>query len=146
MGWLITIDSGSKACGVAYWEGLRLSYANLQTTSHGLLTRPDANIIIEVPKIYPMGKGKGDPNKLVKLAYWAGRFVGNLSHVRTIYPYEWKAQVDPDIMCERILERLDTEEISLIPDLPQSTLHNVLDAIGIGLVELGRMRVGGGPC
>jgi len=53
----------------------------------------------------------------------------------TVYPDEWKGQVPKKIMNERVWARLSSEEQENVTKKD----HNVLDAVGIGLHQLGRL-------
>lgn len=104
-------------------------------------------LAIELPQVYERGhqterKRGTDPNDLIQLA----AVVGTLCHVfesaaaQIVYlPAEWKGQVPKEIMHERARKRLSAEEMTRLPILAKSTLHNVLDAVSIGLVVLERM-------
>lgn len=54
-------------------------------------------------------------------------------------PVQWKGSVPKEIHNARVLARLSDAELRAIPKLPKSKLHNVIDAIGLGLWALGRM-------
>lgn len=103
-------------------------------------------LTIEFPQVrrseHQRAEKKGtDPNDLVMLAAVVGaicdRFRG--IDVRTYLPEQWKGQVPKDIHHARAKTRLNSEEIVLIPKLPKSKLHNVMDAIAMGLWDAGRL-------
>jgi hypothetical protein len=139
---LVSIDPGNNT-GIAVWEDGRMVQAYLVQDSAPSAACLGAETVVEIPRIYPTGKGKGDPNDLIQVAYVAGRISAGASRVVKVYPYQWKGQVDQEILERRILERLTQWELREIPRLPKSTLHNVTDAVGIGLWYLKRMGVGG---
>lgn len=139
---LVTIDPGNNS-GIAVWEERILVQAYLVLDSAPSAHCLGAETVVEIPKIYPVGKGKGDPNDLIRVAFVAGRITAGAAKVVRLYPYEWKGQVDPDILEARILGLLTREEFALVPRLPDSLRHNVTDAIGIGLFHLDRMGRGG---
>lgn len=148
------LDPGENA-GLATFSCGKLSRAILIRNKEPLPWWPgeDEILVVEYPKILNASKQKGKksgvkPESIVRLANTAGRLTANvpLAHLLEVYPSQWKGTIDPDIVTARVLERLTPEERSLIPKLPASLLHNVLDAVGLGLWDLGRMRVGGGPC
>jgi hypothetical protein len=58
-------------------------------------------------------------------------------------PSAWKGQVPKSVHHARILAALSYEEQSRIPKLPTSKLHNVLDAVALGLFHVGRVKRGG---
>lgn len=139
---LISVDPGNNA-GVAVWDDGVLVGAMLYQGTAPLVTCLGNETIVEVPRIYPTGKGTGDPNDLIQTAYSAGRLTAGASRVIKVYPYQWKGQVNPEILETRVLATLTNQEHHEVPDLPKSTRHNVTDAIGIGLWYLKRMGVGG---
>jgi hypothetical protein len=139
MGRLVSIDPG--ACtGVAIFEDSNLVQAYATRDIRPLKGFDEC--VCEIPVIYPVGKGKGNPNALVQVALRAGILTA-LMTTTYVTPSKWKSTVKKEIMCRRIETFLRPEEHALIPDLPRTTLHNVLDAIGIGLWHLGRMGRGG---
>jgi len=95
-------------------------------------------IVIELPRIYPLARQKGDQNDLVDLAYLAGALdsvgvAGALVHPRT-----WKGQVPKEIMGQRILAALRPEERALMEKVSAGR-HNAIDAAGLGLWAIGRL-------
>lgn len=94
-------------------------------------------IIIEYPRIYkegPMANLPGDD--LLVLAAAAMAAWVNLAalypqaSIEPLRPQDWKHQVKKKIMLERILDRLDPDELAQITDKKND---NVIDAVGIGL-------------
>jgi hypothetical protein len=138
----IYIDSGVNS-GVATFQGHWLVSADLDT-NYNVLYKAD-RLVYELPIAHSEGRSKCDPNKLIKLAVLAGRLTAGTSWecVEQIYPITWKGNVPDQILYTRILNKLSLAERMVIPKLPKSKLHNVLDAVGIGLYDLGRMGQGG---
>jgi len=98
-----------------------------------------SRLAVEWPRIYTAGKLQGDPNDLAGLVGVDCALAGILSiPVKRYFPDEWKGQTPKDVMNARVLERLTEAEKTRITS-PPSLLHNVLDAIGIGLHDLGRL-------
>jgi hypothetical protein len=143
MGRLIAIDPG-KCAGVAIFDDGILTDAyvtgQIEPLDHGA-----AEVVCELPRIYPTGKGKGNPNDLISVALSAGRLCALYPGTLYVFPHSWKAQVDGDIMCNRIVGLISHEEQTRYRKLPVSKAHNMIDAIGIGLWHLGRMGRGGVP-
>lgn len=115
--------------------------------SHIRLGGVDRNLIVgERQVVYPGAKGlKTNPNDLLDLAMCAGAFYGALcvemkSALQIVAPAEWKAQVPKEITRERIKAILTPQEISRIRK--GGEMHNVWDAIGIGLFACGRAKRG----
>lgn len=138
VGWARWADRGLFACGVAkdvndvYIEG---------------------DLWIEKPQIYRASKSKGDPNDLIKVAIQVGRFVERCENrdtggrVHFVLPAEWKGQVSKEIIIPRILSTLSEHERYLIEQacaqIARGKVHNMIEAIGIGLHACGRMGRGG---
>lgn len=157
---VVALDPGRDA-GVALFVGGRLVGARLLDgrspaaglTDLGLLVG-DAEVIVELPVLYPGGRSRAPGGDLLTLAYRAGRLVqavvGALGprevKVVEIQPQAWKAQVVPEILEPRICAHLDPDEEALVRasvGFEESKTHNVLDAAGIGLWRVGRMGRGG---
>lgn len=103
-------------------------------------------IVGERQVVYPGAKGlKTNPNDLLDLAMCAGAFYGALcvdmvATLTIVEPAAWKAQVPKDITRKRIEGLLTTSEKVNIKK--GGEMHNVYDAIGIGLFALGRAKKG----
>jgi len=93
--------------------------------------------LIEVPVIYPIGKSKGDPNDLIKLAITVGDLRGFYRRhglrVGFVKPRRWKGTVPKEIHGERVVGKLEADERAILPTLPKTKRHNMIDAIGLGL-------------
>lgn len=104
------------------------------------------NAVIEKPRIYPQVKQrKGDLNDLVDLAMVAGAVAAGVDEpyfVRTLYPHEWKGNMPKEKMTALIRSRLSDSESNLVALEERACgrlIHNVLDAVGIGLYVSGRL-------
>ena len=132
-------DPGS--CPVQGWAELPLRLINR-------LQRPASldRIVGERQVVYPGAKGmKTNANDLLDLAMCSGAFYGALcvemrANLTLVEPAEWKAQVPKDITRERIENLLMGKELNVIKK--GGEMHNVYDAIGIGLFALGRAKKG----
>lgn len=138
---LVSVDPGKTECGWAYFESGVLHSCGLGRFVPADHRRSPAHVVIELPQIYRQSKMKGDPNDLIDLAFAAGIFVSQLqtgAAYETVRPREWKG-TRPKHVCNKItLAALTNTEKALLPDLSASRLHNVVDAIGIGLWKLKR--------
>lgn len=96
------------------------------------------HIVCEIPRAY-FGKGKGDQNDLIDLAYAAGTYTGTLAvtyrvgEVLAVTPATWKGGVPKEIHQARFQRRAPTFVINAIDtaDCPASLKHNVIDAVAI---------------
>lgn len=154
------VDPGLRGCGVAEFTGgviTRAAYVRNPVLSgrgygahvemadavNGWISDDSERIIIEHPVIYPgAAQQKGDPNDLIDVAaVGAAIAVGFLTnYIETVHPREWKGQVPKDVMTRRISAAISPEEREHIEPCQSSLMHNVLDAIGIGLWKLGRIN------
>lgn len=103
---------------------------------------------VEWPKMLPPGQQKGDQNDLPHLAAVSTAFAMAFPAVpvKSFIPREWKGTIDPDVMTDRIHKRLTPTELTRVEWVSKSRdplkgdiMHNVFDAIGIGLHMLGRL-------
>lgn len=159
---LLSCDPGSKRCALAYWQRSatsgRLVHVGFTDTVKGFVF-PGAELAIEIPYIYPKGpQGKkegADPNDSIAVAYAAGLIAGLRQPrvIETYLPREWKKQIPKQIHHERIWNCLEGWEREVLPIETWERIqiginggpyswggHNLLDAVGIGLVFLGRLR------
>lgn len=158
---VLAIDPGLRACGLAVFEGGVLIHATLvdnpvdgdsdapvwtgmSKAVHDYLANnyysPEV-LVIERPQVYGGGRGKGDPNDLLSLMAVVGGVCASVRAPtkKSFYPRVWKGQVPKNIHNDRILERLSAAERKMLPELAASKLHNVIDAVGLGLYELERL-------
>lgn len=123
--------------------------------------KPDLlTVVFERPQWYARGKSKGDPNQLAGLTGVSGNLTGMLSCygkvcVSSPKPAEWIGQLAKTChVCgknlkrcpeckgsawntprgRRIRSRLSPAELALVPDQ-----NDAIDAVGLGLFELGRL-------
>lgn len=148
---LVAVDPGLRACGFAsFWQGVLIwaqyvenayqgddrveMWRGAQVAFQRLEVAPDM-IVVEKPQIYQRSP---DPNNLVDLAIVAGMAVGSWPGAKAYayWPHEWKGTVPKDVMIERIRSWLTPAELSTLPALPKGKLHNVLDAVGLGIHHL----------
>ncbi len=156
---LISVDPGIRATGVGVFMDKTLisSQYLYNPMSKGL--GPDASsamawavhewliytfpnlvgsLVMEWPQVYTVSKG--DPNDLLPLAGVDAALVALLRVPSTHYlPFDWKGQLPKEVMCQRAFERLTDDEKTKVHNVGALT-HNVLDAIGVGLHHLGRLK------
>lgn len=158
---LYTIDPGLRHCGKAIFENGKVFRAELirnpVTEGRGpAVWRPLASefwkqtpfpvkndvLVCEMPRAYP-GVRAEDPNDLLDLAGVLGAVSASFPGVVKMYfPSDWKGQVPKKTMTDRIRGFVKPEEWGRIKDDGAKT-HNTLDAVGLGLFHLGRMKRGG---
>lgn len=146
---LLSIDPGLRSVGWAYWEGRELKCCGLSRTKAKEITDQarahwgnvemyhDAERRVSEMMVWRGKNAKSSPADLLKLNIIAG-------HLATewVTPSQWKGFVIKSIHQPRILAKLSDEERAVLAGCkcPPSLLHNVVDAIGIGLYCLGRMK------
>lgn len=154
---LLSIDPGAKTLAYAAWRDGVLEEADLLQPGLGMsnveawrklpreledrgfyLKLYTLSVIVEVPQIYVMSRSKGNPSGLLDVMGMVGGLASVFERIELVKPREWKGQVPKDVTKARVLATLTEEEKEEIPDLPKSLIHNVYDAIGIGLFKLGR--------
>lgn len=150
-GSLIAVDPGENTGGAYFVDGV-LVWAGLLSLLDGTHSNVHADrLVIELPFIRPEDLGRDKAaivckrlNDLVTLSVTAGQWIRSINapNTRRLFPHQWKGGVSKERHHPRVLEALVPNELALLPKLPHSKLHNVLDAIGIGLYDLGRMGRG----
>lgn len=151
-GSLIAIDPGENTGGAYFVDGA-LVWCDLLSLLNGTHRAVHADhLAIEVMFIHPDDlKGQSAAvaakrmNDLLSVNIHVGQWITsvNAPHVRRLKPYEWKGGLTKERHHPRILDALKPAERNLIPRLAEYKLHNVIDAIGIGLYALGRTTRGG---
>lgn len=105
--------------------------------------RPDL-VLIETPRWYP--HDHSDVNDLLDLSVFVGElkrfYEANGCVIELVWPRTWKGNVPKKITNRRTVAALSPEEVALLPRRPRAKDfdNNMLDAIGLGLWKLGRLR------
>lgn len=151
----LTCDPGKHDCAYALFSGGVLKQAMFSPPAQ--FARGDymsmSNVdmaFIELPQVYAAAAQKGDQNDLIAVAFSAGKVVMALGYKSipclTLAPREWKGSILADIMLERISDRLEPSEREAVAQakdvfrIPGGKMHNVLDAVGIGLHLVNRLN------
>lgn len=147
------IDPGMKCTGLALYHDATLVHvravrsSTLSEACDDRLGNVDLDAaVIELPQIYAAGVQKADPNDIVALAVIAGAYASAAASAGASLawkrPAEWKGQAPKDIVHARMHAVLTPWESKLFEGLklPRGMLHNVYDAVSMGLVSLGRMK------
>ena len=115
-------------------------------------------LVLEWPKVLMARRQKGskrgvDPNDLLALVgvdcAIAMAFRETMKIV-SVAPSDWKGQLDKEVMCRRVWGRLSEEERKNVERTPRGgglhfdgyeggVRHDTLDAVGLGLFQLGRL-------
>jgi hypothetical protein len=158
---VLALDPGKLTCGVAlfinerfragaflkeddtYLLGLEVEKWWQAHRARFALPRMCDTLVTEGQQIYP-GMRAANPNDLLPLAYLCGAVQARIeAHQRlTPLPKVWKGSLRKEAFTRRTLTRLGTDEIQTLKEVrcPESKLHNVVDAIGLGLWVLGALR------
>ena len=152
------MDPGLRGCGVAEFDGYDLKRAAyvknpvetgrgyvahqaMGTAAHMWASLESEVALVEHPRVYPgSAQQKGDLNDLLDVVAVGACIARYFQKPVTVFPADWKGNVPKDVMTERIRRALTDEERARIEKCPASLMHNVLDAIGIGLWTLGRIN------
>jgi hypothetical protein len=151
---IMAIDPGEDT-GISFFEHSNLVSANLIRVTFGgddqtfeqihslILHYKPTKGILEMPRIYPYQKA--EPNRILSLAVKTGMALAAMRHgkvnVDLVNPHDWKGTVPKKIHNQRVLNALTEKEKELLEKIqPASKRHNVIDAIGLGLWYLKRMR------
>lgn len=146
---MVAIDPGKHASGWAAFVGGELVLCGYTGSAKTLVAalypiyREPSLAVIEAPRVYDRKRWKGDPNDLIDISIAGGILVGALrpKEIRIIRPQDWKGQTPKHIQADRTLAKLTEAERSQLEGVTtKSKLHNVIDAVGIGLWELKRCR------
>ncbi len=135
-GWSSFLDGRLIAAGVCKREDL---FSEL-----GGLVPSGTLVLVEHPRWYP--HDHTDVNDLLDLAVLVGEIKRHYEAmgctVKLVWPRSWKGNVPKDVTNRRTVAALDPVEVALMPRRPRAKDfdHNMLDAIGLGLHELGRLR------
>lgn len=101
-------------------------------------------VVIEAPRWYP--HDHSDVNDLLDLSVYVGelkRFYEAMGCVvELVWPRTWKGNVPKKITNRRTVAALSPGELELLPRRPRAKDHdhNMIDAVGLGLWKLGRLR------
>lgn len=103
-----------------------------------------STVLIEVPRWYP--HDHSDVNDLLDLSVFVGELKRSYEaqgyQAELVWPRTWKGNVPKKITNNRTLAALTPDEVALLPRRPRAKDfdNNMLDAIGLGLWKLGRLR------
>ncbi len=145
---LLAIDPG-RDTGFAWFTGPTLELAQCGVGDPRAENLTASKVILERPQYYP-GNGKGDPNDLITLAIQVGEYLEFYSRrgaaVYMVLPRVWKGQVPKQIHHARLFSALSPREQNIVSicgaAVPASKRHNMMDAVGLGLWKLDRVKCG----
>lgn len=153
----MAVDPGVRGCGWAQFEdgilvgaGYAPSYPGANMPSEVSfpqlmrLVKKTGVVVIEKPQIYQAARQKGSQEDIANLLICTGMVMGSLYHhtseFRFVKPSAWGGQIPKDIKNKRVVERLTKDELGTIEVPSAGLVHNVYDAIGIGLNEFDPSR------
>lgn len=140
-GWAWFYESRLTYCGLIAWDGWTPARPNLDFEQARAL---GFTLVVEKPQVYRASRSKADPNDLIFLAMRAGVLINfyclYTENILTPTPAEWKGQTPKSVSERRTRKLLTPEETRVLAGCGVSAalLHNVIDAVGIGLWALGR--------
>lgn len=157
-GVLVAIDPGKKASGYAIFIDRELKACGMAEEAGDLIYHwhayPDRVcfgrswpelVVMEYPKIYDRRRWKGDPNDLLPITAAGAHLAGTLHPMRFKIgmPEDWKGQTPKKVQNVRDRGVLSLAELAVVDavSLAPSKMHNVIDAIGVGLWELKRNAI-----
>lgn len=157
---LVAVDPATKATGIALFDAHKLTHVALvRGNSIGQMLIALSNldwppefgipnvVIVERPVVYPRD-GIKKAKDLISVAIVGGAAALAFgcevwTETEFIEPRTWKGSVPKEIHNARVMNMLDSNEIEIIDKrlatAPPKLVHNVIDAVGIGLYKLGRM-------
>jgi hypothetical protein len=145
---LLCFDVGRRMSGWAQFVSRRLvraGHCSFEELIVCLVPQLGSKVLIEFPNKEKHRK-EIPLDDLLQLARRCGRleqhYGGHGYVVDLVLPSTWKGSVPKRVMNDRVLSRLVEAERSLLPRRPRAGDydHNMLDAVGIGLWKLGRLR------
>jgi hypothetical protein len=135
-------DPGVNFLGLARWRAgeLERAWAHPTNKIDELWFHSDP-VVVEMPQ--KDGRTRRVRMKdVLNLTAAAGRITGRTDgDAIFVTPKQWKGSLPKDVMHERITARLNDREPGRIERAPRKKERgDILDAIGIGLWQLGRLR------
>jgi hypothetical protein len=159
---ILAVDPGKRKCGVALFVNERLTTASLLTADNTFLLGKTVwlwwlkqaedrvldpkldRLVTEGQVVYP-GLRTANPNDLLPLSYLCGAVQARVEAEETLMPLprEWKGSLKKELFTRQILSRLHKEELAIVDQVkcPKGELHNVVDAVGLGLWTMGAIRL-----
>ena len=151
---LVSVDTGSKAAGVACFKNNQLHLAFLargetwQETTQAITTTladrmsTPTTLVLEKMQIYAPSKQKGRQKDLLTLTLMAGALIASIGfdvEHELVTPAAWKGQLPKEVLTERVKKCLSEKEHARVELSKALSLnHNLWDGVGIGLWHLGR--------
>lgn len=141
---IVAIDPGKRASGWAVFWKRELWACGFGNSADPILDATEGEpdlALIEAPRVYDRRRWKGDPNDLIDISIAGAILLGSLrpERIKVIRPQDWKGQTPKDVQAGRTLAKLSRAERSRLDGATtKGKMHNVIDAVGIGLWELER--------
>lgn len=149
-GWAVFYDEDLVDHGMAFTKSTSPMEERIDQIVNALVPNcpyDPTDLAIEFPMVYGRPPKGTNSNDLIAVAAVAGAILRTFNWVteRTkIYcpPRQWKGTIKKEVMIERIKKLMTEEELESFSakKYSETYAHNVLDAIGIGMHYLGRLR------
>lgn len=144
----VAIFAGNQLQRAAYLEnpaksgrGYKVAYEMARALYDWLGGETCPVAVVEFPRIYP-GHAKIDNNDLIDIATVGAAIATwcEAHEIVSVFPADWKGTVKKEVMTARIKEALSpAESLRIDKNCQRRLLHNVYDAVGIGLHRFGRL-------
>lgn len=143
VGWATADDEGLRRCGLVADKTQGNLLRKLCDMRLDIATR-GIRVVIEVPQVYRERQWRGDPNDLIDETITVGALAAFTLDADQLFvrPHAWKGNVPKAIHNKHVKNRLTLAEASVLErcGASASLVHNVVDAIGMCLWQLGRMQ------
>ena len=148
---LVAVDPAARRFAAALFQDGVLEHVAYYASAPALVRRVGdrpAIWLLETPKnLTSFGVAHRDLDRLRKTNSKIAKTARERGEtVRQIVPSAWKGNVPKVVSHNRFLAALTEAERKCLPDLPRADMayaHDLYDAVGIGLVGLGRLGRGG---
>lgn len=142
LAWAHFFDSNLRQCGMIQCATLQHLGAEFR---HIVEAAFPGCLAIEVPQIYSQAQWKGDPNDCIDVAIAAGVAIGQVEPSCIIHKYrprQWKGTKKKAVDHRQTRAILSATELDIVTQcgVSKGKLHNVLDAVGVGLRKLNRRQ------
>lgn len=139
-GWALFVNGVLRAGGTAIGRDAFSTSSEIVDVIEALHVLPDRVVIEKMRKYTGRGETHKDLDRVEVMAKALGKAARTMWNAPTkrVYPSDWKGNVPKDV-CQRRVERtLTHNELDSMHDFG----HDAMDAVGVGLVAVGRLKRG----